>query len=296
MRKNIVGGLELLLSSVVYGSYGIFYRMISDFGEFSQGYLRSAVIMLILLTVLIFNKRKWKMYTKKDLKWFLVWNLPSALVPLLSFQAFNHLPVGLVFYLLYASMIISSFISGLVFFKEKINLEKVVSFILVIVGITFIYGTDITFITNIYVLFALLNGFLIGLWNTLTKKLSGKYSEEQMLFTDNIVTVTVYLILSIIKSESLPNIINYSPYLWLIVFSVFTLIAGVLIVRGFAKVEAQIGSLIVPMEIIFGSLAGYVFFKETLSFNLYIGGLFIFFAAVFPYVFQIFTKNVKYKF
>jgi drug/metabolite transporter (DMT)-like permease len=290
-NKKITGGLELLLASAIYGLYGLFYRNISNFGDFSQGFLRSAVIMSILLTIFIINKKKWQPYKKKDLKWFVIWIIPSSLQPVMTFIAFNKLPVSLVYYLLYAAMIISSFLSGMIFYKEKLNIEKIISLIFVLIGITFIYGSNISFVTNIYVIFALLSGFTIGIWNTLTKKLSGNYSEEQMIFSDNLMTFIICLIVAILVGESLPNINNYMSYIWLIIFSLITLTTGVLIVKGFNKVEAQLGSLITPMEIVFGSIVGYFFLNETLSKEMYLGGFFILLAATLPYIIELIKKK-----
>jgi drug/metabolite transporter (DMT)-like permease len=247
--------------------------------------------MSILLTIFIINKKKWQPYKKKDLKWFVIWIIPSSLQPVMTFIAFNKLPVSLVYYLLYAAMIISSFLSGMIFYKEKLNIEKIISLIFVLIGITFIYGSNISFVTNIYVIFALLSGFTIGIWNTLTKKLSGNYSEEQMIFSDNLMTFIICLIVAILVGESLPNINNYMSYIWLIIFSLITLTTGVLIVKGFNKVEAQLGSLITPMEIVFGSIVGYFFLNETLSKEMYLGGFFILLAATLPYIIELIKKK-----
>jgi len=295
-KMNITGGLELLLASAIYGIYGLFYRNISNFGEFSQGFLRSSIIVIILISGFIINRKKLQPYKKEDLKWFMLWILPSSLQPVLTFIAFNKLPVGLVYYLLYAAMIVSSFISGVVFFNEKLDFRKSISVIFVLVGISFIYGSNLAFVTNIYVVFALLSGFVIGFWNTLSKKLSGNYSEEQMIFSDNIFTFIICLILALLYHESIPDISHLGSYIWLIVFAVSTLITGVLVVRGFKKVEAQIGSLIVPMEIVFGSIVGYIFLDEILSKELYIGGIFILLGAVFPYIWEILVNCRKKSF
>lgn len=284
MNKKLIGGLELLLASAIYGSYGIFYRLISEFGEFSQGWVRGLIMIVIFGTIFIFNKNKWRNYQKKDIKWFLIWVVPSSFQPIMTFLAFNNLPVGLVYFLMYAAIVISSFISGTVFYNEKVDNVKLFGLTLVLSGIVLIYGTDITLLSNINVIFALISGVMIGFWNTLTKKLSDKYSEEQMIFTDNLSVVLMGLLLSLILGESLPTQISLISWVWIFLFSLISLATGILIVRGFNKVEAQVGSLIVPTEIIFGSIFGYLLFDEKLSLNIYIGGILIFIAAILPYL------------
>lgn len=289
MNKKIVGGLELLLASVIYGFYGLLYRYVGQFGEYSQGWIRSLIIIFLLLfSIFLFNKEDWTKYKLKDLKWFALWVIPSSFQPVITFIVYNKLPVGLVFYLMYAGIMVSSFLAGKIFFKEKMNSSKMTSLVLVILGISFIYGSNISYIGNIYVLLALLSGFLVGLWNTLTKKLSGKYSSQQMVFTDNLSVIFIGLAMTFITKEQLPLNVSTSSWIWIILFAIASLIAGRLVIKGFRNVEAQVGSLILPMQIIFGSILGYIFFKETLSVNTYLGGAFIFIAAIIPYI-----KDIK---
>ena len=110
-----------------------------------------------------------------------MWILPASFQPILTFIAFTHLPVGITYFLIYSTMITGGIISGKIFFSEKFNLEKLVSVVLILIGLVFIYKSDLTLITNGYVLLALTSGLIVGFWNTLTKKVSGNYPEAQMI-------------------------------------------------------------------------------------------------------------------
>ncbi len=50
--------------------------------------------------------------------------------------------------------------------------------------------------------------------------------------------------------------------------------------KGFKYVQAQHGSLILPLELLFASIFGYIFFKEVLQISTYFGGLLILSAAI----------------
>ena len=145
-----------------------------------------------------------------------------------------------------------------------------------------IYKSDITLVKSIYVLFALFSGLLVGFWNTLTKKVSGKYSEFQMMSLDQSATLMVCLIGSVVAGEKLPPLSQYHIWIWLLIFALSTVVTIFLLIRGFKYVEAQVGSLILPMEIVFASIFGYLIFKEILKTNIYLGGLFILVAALLP--------------
>ncbi|MGI6484400.1 MAG: EamA family transporter [Candidatus Dojkabacteria bacterium] len=134
---------------------------------------------------------------------------------------------------------------------------------------------------------------MTGFWNTLTKKLSGDYSEEQMIFSDNIPTFIICLVLALIFKENVPNISSLNSYIWIIIFSITSLLTSILLVKGFSKVEASIGSLILPMEIVFASIIGFIFLNERLSINIYIGGALIFLATILPYVNMIILERKR---
>jgi drug/metabolite transporter (DMT)-like permease len=282
VNKKITGGSLLLLSTLIYGMYGIFARKVSVFGPFSQGMLRFSVVVLAILIILLLGKFKWKRIEKGDIKWFLIWIIPASFQQILTFIAFNNLPIGLVYFLLYSTMILGGIISGKIFFSEIFTKEKTVSLFLVMVGLFLIYRSDLTLITSIYVFFALGSGLLVGFWNTLSKKVSGNYSEFQIIFLDSLSTLTISLIGFFATKESLPSISNISSWVWIIIFALAGLGSTYFLIRGFKYVEAQVGSLILPMELIFASIFGYFFFKEILSYNIYFGGILIFCAAIIP--------------
>ncbi|SRR3989339_501887 len=282
MNKRLIGSTLLLTSTVIYGLYGIFSRYVSGFGSFSQSWVRSSITLSVILLMLVFKKFEWQKVKKYDLKWFLIWILPASLQPVITFMAFNHLSLGMSYFLIYSTMILGGIISGKIFFSERLNLNKVFSLVLVFIGLFLIYQSDITLVNNIYVLFALLSGLLVGFWNTLSKKVSGKYSEFQMMSLDQSTTLLVCFIGSTIAGEKLPAFYQYHSWIWILIFALSNVATMFLLIRGFKYVEAQIGSLILPLEIIFASIFGYLIFGEVLKINIYLGGLFILAAALLP--------------
>lgn len=282
MNQKILGVLFLLGSAIIYGLFGIFSKHIAVFGSFSQGWIRYSIVLSIILVLFISGKLKWKRVEKKDIKWFLTWILPASFQPILTFIAFTHLPIGITYFLIYSTMITGGIISGKIFFSERFNIEKLMSMILILIGLVFIYQSDLTLITNGYVLLALISGLIVGFWNTLTKKVSGNYPEFQMIFLDGLSTLTVSLFGFLFIREVLPSINNTNPWFWIIAFALSGILSSFLLIRGFKYVEAQIGSLILPMELVFASIFGFLFFGEVLHLNVYLGGLLIFIAAILP--------------
>lgn len=283
-KSQVYGGLYLLSAAFLYALYGLFSRRISDFSPFAQNFVRAFIVFGILSIYFLINRDKWVRVQKRDVKWFLIWVVPSSFQMVLTFIAFNNLAIGTTYYIIYSTMILGSFLSGKLFFGENLTRVKIASLFLVLLGLFFIYGSDIKLTTNIYVFFALLSGLLVGFWNTLTKKLSGNYSEFQMLLIDSLATFLVSFGGFKITSEFLPSLSNSGPWLWIIVFAFATITTTFLLIRGFKNLEAQIGSLILPMEVVFASFVGYFFLGEILSIWTYIGGLLIFISALYPYL------------
>lgn len=280
MNKKITGSFFLLVSALIYGTFGVLSRYISAFGAFSQNWIKSFFIILLSALIFVLQRRSWKKIRREDFKWFTLWILPASFQPVLTFLAFNHLPIGMTYFLIYSTMILGGIASGQIFFSEKLNLNKVFSIIFLFIGIFLIYRTDLSLTGNIYVFMALISGLILGFWNTLTKKISGNYSEYQMLIIDGLPGLVLCLILSLVLSEKFIPLSDIQPWIWIFIYSAFSVGAGALLINGFKKVEAQAGSLILPMEIVFGSIFGFLIFREILKPNVYFGGFLILLAAV----------------
>ncbi|MGI6484399.1 MAG: EamA family transporter [Candidatus Dojkabacteria bacterium] len=67
-NNSVIGILLLLLAALFYGMYGIFYRKVGSFGVFTQGYLRSIIIIFFTVIIFLINTQKWKKYENKDWK------------------------------------------------------------------------------------------------------------------------------------------------------------------------------------------------------------------------------------
>jgi len=281
MNKKLIGAFYLLFAACLYGLVGVFSRFISKFGSFSQSWIKSSVTLFIISTLFLFHKVVWRRIRKGDLKWFAAWILPASLQPVLTFIAFNHLPIGLTYFLTYSTMILGGILSGKIFYSERMNLNKFFSLAFIFAGLFLLYITDVTFVSNIYVLFALLAGLSVGFWNTLTKKVSANYSVPQMILLDNGTSWIFCFVGSLVLGEKLPSITtSLTPWFSIIVFGAFLTSATFFLIKGFRNLEAQVGSLILPMEIVFGTFFGYVFFGEILKINMYLGGLLILIAAI----------------
>lgn len=287
------GVLSLFTAASFYGLYGIFSRLIgSAFGNFNQNWIRNAMVLILISVVIFITKTKLKSIKRADLKWIVVWFLSGSWVTVLTFIAFNNLPISTTYLAIYSSMITAGFISGKVFFNEYLNKIKIISLILSFLGLLIIYQFSITEDQLLFLVLALISGFMTGIWNTISKKFSSNYPNNQMVMMDAASSVIAALFGAIIFKEYLPDVILTISWVWISIYAVIQTINVGLIVYGFKNIEAQIGSIILPVEVIFATVFSILIFKEIPSISTVLGGVFILIAAIIPSVIS-FRQNNK---
>jgi S-adenosylmethionine uptake transporter len=293
MNKSLKGSVAILVTTMIYGSYGVFNRLIGNtFGVFSQNWVRNLIAIFLITIILVFNKQRLKIINKNDRLWVFVWMLTGAFVMLLLFQAFNHLAIATVYFLFYSTMIFSGVLCGKVFFREKINLIKIISIVLAFSGLFIIYAFYLKSGGLIYILMSLTAGLILGFWNSISKKFSDKYSNLQIVLLDAVASTVVALFGTVLLKEGLPIVSFNSGWLWITIYAAFQISSVGLLVYGFKNLEAQIASVVMPVEVIFASIFGYLVFKEALPVSTAIGGALIASAAFLPNV-ELFLKGRK---
>ena len=272
----------MLTAAFLYGLYGVYSRFIGeDFGSFFTIGAR-ATIMSILLAVYVFLSHKWKPIDRKDIKWFAAMILPGIVAIVSVFIAFNHLPVGTVYFTLYASSTFFGYLIGKLFFEERINKIKLISLLACLIGLLVIFRETMGKGEMFYLLLVIVVGLGTAAWNIFSKKVTAKYSLTQVLTIDSLITVIVALPVAVILSEpvNLPSLTT----LWLVVvvFALTAVASSLLTIGGFKLIEAQKGSLIMLSEPVFGTLFGYLFLKETVSSLFALGALLIMVGMTLP--------------
>ncbi|MBN2100570.1 EamA family transporter [Candidatus Dojkabacteria bacterium] len=266
---------------MAYGLFGVWSRIIGEsFGPFSQNWVRNIVLLLIYGVALLLSRKLWKRIRKADIKWLILWGLSGTSTTIFSFIVFNHLPIGTTYIIIYSATIMGGWLVGWIFFKEKMNIAKIVAFALVVAGLFTIFSFSIKTNDLPYLFMGLLSGSLTGFWTAFSKKISGNYSSPQMLFIDAIFGITIALFGGLIVGEDLPSFKPDWGWLAIVGFALTNVVGSNFIVLGFRFVEAQIGSLLMPMEIVFAIVFGFIVFGEKPSFITLVGGGLIILASI----------------
>ncbi|HUV42753.1 MAG TPA: DMT family transporter [Patescibacteria group bacterium] len=274
--------ISLVFATLLYGLYGVYSRLIGlDFGVFYQNFLRNLIVAVILIFYLSL-KKEWQRIKIKDIKWIIAWVFSGFIAIITIFIAFNKIPIGMALFIFYAGSIISGYLIGSLFFGEKLSRIKLFSIILTFIGLALIYSLNFEINKSKYLLFALIAGFSTGIWNTLSKKVSNKYSHIQLIFIDALLHVFLSLPLIFIWNEKLSFPKLSVPWVTILAFALTQIVVVKLIIYGFRHLEAHLGTLVMPLEVFFGALFGFIFFKEVLSFYTIIGGLIIISGFILP--------------
>ncbi len=276
MNNKLKGTTSIILAVASYGMFGTLAKFSGSlFGPFTQNWIRNGLAALFIAAFALITSQKWKRVEKRDFKWMLIWILSGTLNSVLLFVAFNHIAIGTSYFLLYASMIGTGFIFGKIVFNEKITIQKIMGLCLSITGLLIIYFLDIKTSNIIYTIFALSAGVMVGMWNVFSKKISGLYANSQLVFIDAITSFFVGILGSLVFVERVPRLVFSTPWLAITIWAVVQLVASGFTIYGFKKLEAQTASLILPLEVLFGTLFGFLFFKQVLPTTTLIGGLLI---------------------
>jgi len=291
MKNSTKGVIFILLSALMFGSYGLWSRLIGDsFGVFYQGWSRALIITIVLLPILLWNKQIVSI-KKKDCVWLALFLLFTSLTQAPIFYAFNHMDIGSATLLFFVSMLLTMYLVGILFLGEKITKIKLMSFVLAGLGMYFVFSFSLVIFSLLAALLAVVNGIASGGEVSFSKKLSGNYSPLYITWLSWVIIIITNAPISFLLGE-----VQHLPsfeivWLYQIGYTIASVFGFWLIIKGLKYTEAGVGGLIGLMEIIFGILFGIIIFGETLTSKIIIGGLLIVTAAALPHIQELVHKK-----
>lgn len=280
--KSTLGYLMIFFSAIGFGSYGVWSKFIGeDFGIFYQGWVRSAIVLAILIPIALATKN-FKPVTKTDLKWVLVPVLFGVATQAPLYYAFINMDIGTATLVFYSMYVITSYVIGKMFLGEKITGVKLASLLLAFIGLFLVFGISLQYFTFLALFMAALNGVASGGEVATTKKTTHKFSSLQIGIYVWAGILITHLPLSLIFGET--QIIPQFNFVWfsMLTFALVGLTAFWLVIEGFKYVDASIGGLIGLFEIIAGIAFGVMLFGESVTGITLLGGFVILLSAMLP--------------
>ena len=282
--QRTYGSLMVLFSAIFFGSYGVWSRLIGDdMGNFFQGWTR-AVIILILIVPLALWRREIVKVPPQDRKWLLVFLAFTSMTQAPLFYAYNHMDIGTATLLFFVSMFLTMNFVGVCFFQEKINLAKGAAIFAAVIGMCLVFSFSLSSFVILAALMAMLNGIASGGEIAFSKKLSSNYSPLYLTLLSWVIILITNGIISIALGEAQLAPSFSMVWLWQLCYSIASLFAFWLVIEGFKRVDATVGSLIGLLEIVFGVTLGILIFSESLTTSIALGGLLIVVGAAIPHI------------
>lgn len=287
---TLKGSGLILISAIMFGSYGIFAKILSQYDVFFQTYVRCFLVMIVIGGYAIVTKQ-WKRIQREDYKWF------ATVLVFTSFSiapityAFRYLTLGNASFLFYSSVTICSYLFGFLYFKEKLTSVKVIALLLSIAGMLLIFSLNLTGVLLFPALMAILNGIASGGEVTFSKKISDRYSSVQitaMVF--GIIAISHFFIsIWLGERQDLRFVTESLPAL--LIFVGVAITGMITVVEGYKYVEPSIGAIIGLSEILFSVAVGLVLFHEQLTTNTILGGSLILIACTLPNLVELLSKK-----
>lgn len=281
----MTGAAYLVASTILYGLFSILSRTVGlaipIFYQNATRNLTAAIILIVIVTM----QHAWKRVAPRDF-WLMFLRAIAGSVAFLSFfYTIIALPVGPAYFIFYAGSTLFGFLFGHYLFSEHLTKIKIVCLGLALLGLLMVYQVNISVVSPFYFGLALFSGATTSLWEVLSKKITKAYAPSYISFWDEILSAANYTIASVIMAEhwQIPTLSpEWAASLGLGVFFVAT---GILMVAGFRRLEAQIGTIILLAEIPFAIFFAWLFYRESVSLLTIVGGACIIAAIVLPEIY-----------
>jgi drug/metabolite transporter (DMT)-like permease len=281
-RQQFLGAGSIVFATIIYGFFSILARIVGlNLPIFFQNWTRSVVAIAIIICIIYFTKHTLKRMTVKDFIWVWARSLSGSIAFILYFYCINAMPIGTTYFLFYGASSVAGYLLGKILFNEHMTPTKWTALGIALIGLLLIYSINFNNMPFLYILMAFGSGTATAFWNLAPKKIQ-TYPEIQFVLLDNLLPFPLYLLLSLLTHETW-TIPTLTP-VWIasLFYGVLFVITGQLVIYGFNRLEAQIGTILMLGEIPMAILLGFIFYKETLTLTTFIGGALIICAMVIP--------------
>lgn len=284
LKSGYYGSGLVLLSAFLFGSYGVWSRLIGNsMDNFFQGWTRAGIILLVLLPWAAYRREIIKIKSA-DLTWLAVFLVCTSLTVAPIFYAFNHMDVGSASLLFFMAQFLTMSLFGLWFLDECFTAAKWISLLMAIGGIYLVFSFSVGHFPLLPALMAVTNGVASGGEIASSKKLSHAYSPLYLIILSWAIILITNGAISIALGERQLAPELSSPWLWQLCYSLASLFAFWLVIAGMHYIDAGIGALIGLTEIVFSVVFAIFLFGEALRLSVAFGAILIIGAAALPHL------------
>jgi drug/metabolite transporter (DMT)-like permease len=278
MRKGYV---YLVLAALSYASMSVLIKALStDFGPFWQTFLRLIVSAVLTLLLVVYTKQSFKLRRRSDYPLIAVMGIIGYGLQIMLFTAsLYHNTIGNTLFIFSAYPILAAVLAHFIL-KERVNRRLGVALVLLLCVLFLLFDpAHVTgyLLGNTYALGACLCFAVYVICSRILAK-RGNTAGTITLWSVSLAVVTSGLAAA--AFEKAVFVWSPSAIAYLLIFGLLNAAAFNFVNRGFATVNAGIGTMILLLEPLIGSLLGLVLFHEIPTVTFAIGAV-IMVAAVY---------------
>jgi len=267
--------LEAIVAAVIWGSSGIFIKYI-DLPPTTVTFFRLAVPTLILFIFL--TVKKIKLFHGNNKLILLASTLNAGRIFLYT-VGFTFASIGNAVIILYTWPIFVTVFSML-FLKEQVKKRTFLLLFIALIGTIFIYlNKEFSFSDNnfIGITAMFISAAIYALTVIIFKKESEKYSKYETIFYQNLIG-SIILIPFIFINKPLPSLPQTS--LGILYGILIGIIGFLFFFSALKKIKASTVSFLSYIEVPSAIILSIIFFQESLTWNMVVGGLLIILATI----------------
>jgi drug/metabolite transporter (DMT)-like permease len=288
--ETFKGAIFVFLSSILYGSYGVWSVLLGkDFGVFFQNYVRTGIVLLLVIPI-CFVTKSWQRIGREDFKYFFLTAAFSTCTQVPLYYAYQHAGIGITSIVLFSFALFTSFLFGKIFLGEQITVVKWISLVLGCIGLFLVFSDSFGAYSPLALVMAGLGGFAVGGQTASSKLIPKRFSAIQTTVIVWISGFAVCLPMSLFLSEKQITPALDLHWISMLIFAISGLFAFYFVIEGYKKIDASIGGLIGLLEVVFGIVFGVLIFQEAVTTNMVFGSMIIVIAASLPHI-RIYQKK-----
>ena len=282
-HKAPLGAGLVVLSSFFYASYGIWTKLLGNyFDGFTLTVFRSALVVVILLLIALVKHSLQPLELRKNWRYIVGMIIGSAFTWGTLYFSILKAGIGISLTVTYASIVVGQFFFGWLFANERFTRDKVYSALLGLIGLALIFSPSIQRIGWLALSAACVSGLSSAANTVFAKKI--RYNATQSTIVLWTAGIIANMVMVVILGKDYPAIELNIKWLYVVIFSVASVIASLSLVRGVKLIDAGAAGVLGLLEVVFGILFGVLFFHERPGLIVLLGAIIIIGAAAVPYV------------
>jgi len=292
--KSGLGASLVVVSSLFYGLYGVWTKLMGNaFGSYQQALFRCIIVVICLGAIAVRRKELVRMHWRRDAWWLVASVCGSALLSGPLYYATLHIGVGLATALMYSGFVLGMFLFGWLLSRERYTKEKFAATALAFIGLALIFSPAANRVEVAGLAAALMSGFATALTIVSCQKLP--YGPSQSTLIAWSAGVLANLIMALVFGQITQPVTFDVHWFYLVLFAFTGLAASWCVVRGVKLIDAGSAGVLGLLEIVFGMVYGVIFFAERPTGQV-LGGIFaIVVAATIPYIHHFKIKDEPFE-